>query len=248
MQLPFTDWSVLVTGGAVRIGREISRAFARHGARVVVHCNRSRPEAEALVREMPTRGEPHIIVCGDLTDRPFRQGLLSSLADQGICPDCLVNNASTYRRMPLLEANEPQFREDFEINFFVPFLLMQDYARHVGHGCIINLLDHRIDMVDPGAGGYGLAKKALARATEAAALEWAPDIRVNAVAPGYSLPPPGAKPGKKDPLLKTIPMQEPSRPPEVAAACVFLAQSTAITGHTIFVDGGMHLTPPGRRK
>ena len=112
-------------------------------------------------------------------------------------------------------------------------------------GCIVNLLDRRVAGVDPAAGSYGLAKKALRDATEAAALEWAPDIRVNAVAPGYSLPPPGVDPEKMLPLLEGVPMRQPSSPEEIAAACVFLARSPTVTGHVLFVDGGLHLAHGG---
>ncbi len=244
MRQSLAQQTVLVTGGAVRIGREICLSFARRGARVVVHCNRSLAAAKALLSELPDRQPAHEIVVGDLRDGPFRRGLLPSLGKRGISLTCLVNNASTYRRMPLKNATEDRLREDFEINFFVPFLLMRDFAEHCGRGCIVNLLDQRVAVVDSGAGGYGLAKKALRDATEAAALEWAPDIRVNAVAPGYCLPPPGVDEAKMIPLLQNIPMRRASAPEEIAAACVFLVGSPTLAGQTVFVDGGMHLRGP----
>ena len=134
-------------------------------------------------------------------------------------------------------------RRDYEVNFVAPFTLMQQFARHCRAGFIINLLDQRVATTDPGAGAYGLAKKSLRDVTEAAAIEWAPAIRVNAVAPGLVLPPPGVAPEKMLPLLANIPMGCPSSPEEVAAACVFLAMAETITGHILYVDGGMHLAP-----
>ncbi len=237
---------VLVTGGAVRIGREICLAFARTGAAVVVHYRRSAAAAEALLAELNQLGGGHRLVAGDLVCAAVRERLIADLLASGCRPTCLVNNASTYRRRPLAKVDEACLREDFEINFMVPFLLMRDFANHCGEGCIVNLLDQRVAAVEPSAGAYGLAKKCLRDATEAAALEWAPRIRVNAVAPGLVLPPPGVSPAKMLPLLANVPMGEASPATEVAAACVYLASTPSITGQTLFVDGGLHLTRPLR--
>jgi NAD(P)-dependent dehydrogenase (short-subunit alcohol dehydrogenase family) len=118
---------------------------------------------------------------------------------------------------------------------------MLDFVRECRRGFIINLLDQRISRVEPGAGSYGLAKKSLRDATEAAAVEWAPEIRVNAVAPGIVLPPPGVSPDQLEPLLVNVPMGSTSSCEEVADACLFLASSTTVTGQILYVDGGMHL-------
>lgn len=246
MHADFTNFTVLVTGGAVRIGRAICLAFARRGARVVVHCHNSRGAAAELLAAMPPHPGGHRMVAGDLADPAFRQRLIPDLQASGVGVNCLINNASVYRRMPLAQADEILLREDFEINFIAPFMLMRDFANRVGAGCIINLLDQRVSRVERGAGGYGLAKKSLRDATEAAALEWAPDIRVNAVAPGFSLPPPGVSEENMIPLLANVPMRMPSSPGEVAAACLFLASSPTVTGQIVYVDGGMHLASLAR--
>jgi len=247
MEQNLKDISALVTGGAVRIGREICRAFARRGARVAVHCNHSAAEGQALIEELPPHPDGHVLIAGDLTVPDFRDRLLSSLATaHDMRLNCLVNNASTYRRMLLRDAGAPALRQDFEINFFAPLLLMLDFARECGHGSVINLLDQRVNSVEKGAGGYGLAKKSLRDATETAALEWAPEMRVNAVAPGYSLPPPGVDKAKMIPLLPNVPMGGACSPREIAEACIFLVSSPSVTGQTLFLDGGMHLTSPTR--
>ncbi|MDT8392047.1 MAG: SDR family oxidoreductase [Lentisphaeria bacterium] len=244
------NWEILVTGGAVRVGRAICEAFAEHGARVIVHCHHSIRAANLLVEKLPlaANGKEHSVVRGDLTDRDFRAGLIPGLNQRGIRLNCLINNASTYRRSPLQSLSETAIREDFDINFFAPFMLMKDFAEHCGSGCVINLLDQRITLVEKNTGAYGLAKKALRDATEAAALEWAPAIRVNAVAPGYSLPPPGGSEENMRPLINNIPMRQASPPAHIAAACLFLATSETVTGQVLFVDGGMHLTSPGREE
>jgi NAD(P)-dependent dehydrogenase (short-subunit alcohol dehydrogenase family) len=246
MTVDLQDWRVVVTGGAVRIGRAICLAFARAGARIIVHCNRSVEAARELLAMLEGGPDRHLIVRGDLTGAEFRRSLIHELCCRNHVPHCLVNNASTYRRMPLLETDETEFRKDFEVNFVAPLMLMREFAIHCGEGCIINLLDQRVNQVEAGVGPYGMAKRALRDATEMAALEWAPSIRVNAVAPGYTLPPPGVSAEAMEPLLQNIPSGCSSSPEEIAQACLFLARSPSVTGQTVYVDGGMHLTAPRR--
>jgi NAD(P)-dependent dehydrogenase (short-subunit alcohol dehydrogenase family) len=235
---------VLITGAAVRIGRAIALAFARAGATVVVHYHHSQEPAEELHRELERMSAGHRLVHADLLDLQAVDRLIPDLLAAGCRLDCLINNASVYRRAPLLELPEEQWDADFAINFLVPFRLMRSFARHGGRGNIINLLDQRVATVDPSAGAYGLAKKALRDATEAAAVQWAPAIRVNGVAPGFVLPPPGVTWQAMEKFIPGIPMQQATAPEEVADACVFLAASQTITGHILYVDGGQHLKPP----
>ena len=235
---------VLITGAGVRIGRQIARAFARAGARVVVHYNRSGTEARALLRDLNAISPGHELVRADLLREEQLRGLIPSVLEGGKALNCLVNNASVYRRCPLAKVEVERLRQDYEINFVAPFLLMRDFARYCEEGCIVNILDQRVATVDPSASTYGFAKKSLRDATEAAAVQWAPRIRVNAVAPGIVLPPPGADPAKLLPLLANVPMGQTSSPEEIAAACVFLASAETVTGQVIYVDGGMHLVSP----
>jgi len=232
---------VLITGAAVRIGRAIALSFAQAGARVVVHCHRSVRQGKELVEELMEFGEGHELAICDLCDPAARSMLIPELVAEGGRLDCLVNSASVYRRAPLLDIDEQRTRDDYEINFVAPFMLMRAFAHVCRRGSIINILDQRVATVDPSAGTYGFAKKSLRDATKAAAVQWAPDIRVNAVAPGLVLPPPGVSPEKMKPLLANIPMGVASSPDEVAEACLFLGRSETITGHVLYVDGGLHL-------
>lgn len=235
---------VLITGASVRIGREIALCFAQRGACVVVHYNRSEVEAQALLEELNRGSSGHQSVRADLLNREERRALIPGLIGQGQTLNCLVNNASVYRRCPLGQVDLERIWADYEINFVAPFLLMRDFAYYCEEGNIINILDQRVATVDPSASTYGFAKKSLRDAMEAAALEWAPRIRVNAVAPGIILPPPGVPLERMEPLLRNVPMGQVSTAAEVAEACAFLAQAETITGQIIYVDGGMHLTSP----
>lgn len=236
---------VLVTGAALRIGRAIAERFARDGAAVAVHFHASSAAARDLLDALPPpRTGAHRLVQADLRAPAACAQLIPGLLADGFAVDALVNNASVYRRRRLAALEPAALEEDFRINFFAPFELMRSFAAHCRRGVIINLLDQRVATVDPGAGGYGFAKKALRDATEAAAVEWAPEIRVNGVAPGFVLPPPGVAEEKMLPLLANVPLGRKTAPAEIAAACHYLATAAAVTGQILFVDGGQHLVPP----
>lgn len=235
---------VLITGAGVRIGRSIALRFAAAGARVVVHYNQSEDEARDLLAELNAMSSGHECIRADLVIAEEREKLIPAVVEGGRSLNCLINNASVYRRCPLTRVISESLREDYEINFVAPFLLMRDFALYCEEGNIINLLDQRVAIVDPSAGPYGFAKKSLRDATEAAAVQWAPRIRVNAVAPGVVLPPPGVATEKMERLVSLVPMGASSAPDEIADACLFLATAETITGQVIYVDGGLHLVGP----
>ena len=241
---PLANTRVLITGGGVRIGRQIALRFAEAGATVVVHYNQSEEPARELLAVLNGISVGHELVQADLLVDAERERLIPKLMGSGRGLNCLVNNASVYRRCQLTNVIAESLREDFLINFEAPFLLMRDFARFCEEGSIINILDQRVATVDPSAGTYGFAKKSLRDATEAAAVQWAPRIRVNAVAPGVVLAPPGVAPEKIGRLVKYVPMGRHSTPEEIAETCLFLAQAETITGQIIYVDGGLHLVGP----
>jgi hypothetical protein len=111
----------------------------------------------------------------------------------------------------------------------------------INEGCIINLLDQRIAKKSPDDDSYTLSKKALAKATFVTALRWAPQIRVNGIAPGAILPPRGMENSKMKIQISITPMKKAPTPEQVAKTCLFLIENDSITGQIIYVDGGQHL-------
>lgn len=229
---------VLVTGGAVRIGMAICAAFAEAGAKLAIHYNKSGEEAAKLLKELGGEKSGHKTVQCELSDLDAVENLIPSLGKI----DILINNASIYFPCPLAKENIAGAKRQLDINFRAPLILMKKFhGQKITEGCIINLLDRRIAKSFPDDGSYALSKKALAEATLTAALEWAPRIRVNGVAPGAVLPPSFMKDSKMKKQIAMTPMKKAPTPGDVAKACIFLVGTDSITGQVIFVDGGQHL-------
>ena len=239
---------VLVTGGAVRIGRAICKELSVCGCVVVVHYHRSKSEAEDLVDMLRSKGSQAFSVGGELGCQDGCSKLINDAAEVAGGLDILVNNASVFHKNDFMEVSEKKFRDEIEINAFVPIFLSQAFARLKRdvselppHGKIVNLLDQRVAGFEAGALPYILSKKMLADFTKLAALELAPKFTVNAVSPGPVLPTPGKGDEYVQELAGAMPLQCRIFPEDVARAVVYLLESDVVTGQTIFVDGGQGL-------
>ena len=231
--------TVLITGAAKRIGAEFARAFATAGAAVIIHCRRSRPEAEALAATLPGAGL-HRVLEADLAHPGAAEKLFAAAGRV----DILVNNASLYCRSELAVAAPELDREHFEVNFWSPLELMRCFAAQPGlsEGAVINLVDQEALQVSPHGGAYALSRRALIDATLELARELGPrHLRFNAVAPGPVLPPVGLEHSKMEKTLPTVPLRRRVEPADLAAAVLFLAANDSITGAVLPVDGGQHL-------
>ncbi|MFA6292533.1 MAG: SDR family oxidoreductase [Victivallales bacterium] len=229
---------MLVTGGAVRIGRAICTGFAKAGAKVVIHYNKCGKEAAKLLKLIGGEKVGHRMSKCELSDLDAVAKLIPSLGKT----DILVNNASIFIPCPLSTEKLLDAKNQMDINFRAPLILMRMFMEQkIKEGCIINLLDQRIAKTSTNDGSYTLSKKALAEATLTAALQWAPRIRVNGIAPGAVLPPRGMENSKMKIQISMTPMKKASTPEEVAKACIFLAECDSVTGQVIYVDGGQHL-------
>ncbi len=222
----------LVTGGAVRIGRAIVLALQAEGVDVVVHYNHSRAEAEQL--------SPHTVQA-DLTSSDD----CATLLERAGRPDILVNNASVFTKDSLASSAPERVLREFQINLFAPLELMRAFGLQAKEGAVINLLDRRIRSHDTTCVPYTVSKKGLAELTSLAALELAPRIRVNAVAPGPVLPPPGSTADSARELAGQVPLDNLPTPEQIAEAVLFLLKADSVTGQTLFVDGGQHLLGNG---
>jgi len=231
--------SVLITGGARRIGAALLRGFADAGYRAALHYHRSHAEAKALAHE--TGATLH---CFDLTQPGAPETLMAEVAAQHPDLSVLINNASTFRRISLMQMSEQSLQGDLAINLMAPLHMMRAFASQVAanpSAAIINMLDTAISQNQPHYFAYLLAKKALAEATKMAAIELAPAICVNGICPGYILP---SEDGTaQDPQQQALknPAQRLAEVSEVVDTALYLAKSRAHYGQWLRVDAGEHL-------
>ena len=219
---------VLVTGGALRIGRAVCIAFAEAGAQIIIHCNKSLEQAQELLAALP--GSGHQIIQCNLCSPDETAKLLSRCGQI----DILINNASVY----YLDKDDSKAKEQMQVNFLSPVSLMKQFAaQDIKNGCIINFLDAK----ENGTNSYSKSKRALHDATLTMALEYAPQIRINGIAPGPVLPPVGLKGPGMQKILKEIPMGHQISLKDITDACLFLVKNESLTGQIIYVDGGQHL-------
>lgn len=237
--------TALVTGGAVRIGKAICEALAAEGCNVIIHCSRSLPAAQSLAGQLEARGVKAWVVKEAIDSEADCRSLMAASLECAGGLDILVNNAAVFHKTRMKAVTEQKLRLEFGINLFAPVLLSRLFAEQVDRGVIVNLLDRRIRANDVECLPYSLSKKGLADFTEEAALALAPGIRVNAVAPGPVLPPPGKGPQYLYDRAGRIPLRTRISPQDIAEAVVMAARCDSMTGQILYVDGGQHLLGNG---
>ena len=235
----------LVTGGAVRIGRAIVEALAAEGLGVVIHCDRSVEAATALAAQIRRRKGAAWVVSGPLGSEAGCRAVMASARRLAGRVDVLVNNAAVFHKDRIDTITEAGLTAELATNLVAPILLTRFFVEQTRRGCVINLLDRRIESNDPECVPYLLSKKALAEFTRTAALALAPRIRVNGVAPGAVLPPPGKGAAYLHDAAGTIPLESRITPADVAQAVVILLRLETVTGQIVFIDGGQHLLGDG---
>jgi len=234
--------TVLITGGALRIGRSQALAIARAGGNIVLHYGKSQKEAESLRGEIEAAGRKAFILQADLAD-PVQVAGLISRAQEFAPLFALVNNASVFEPIGWEDISLEQWNLAMMVNLTTPFLLSQAFARSLepeGNGRIVNLLDWRALRPGPDHLAYTISKSALAALTHSFAIALAPRITVNGLALGAILPPSNGAPAKVN--LEQIPARRWANLEEVGQALIFLLDGPDyITGEIIHVDGGRHL-------
>lgn len=233
--------TAVVTGGALRIGREICRGLARKGVNVIVHYRSSKDAAAELVAELRSSGVDSAALQADFRDPDNCKDLIGRAADLWGDLDILINSASVFHKDSLFSLDAAKLRNEMQINLEAPTLLMKAFAEQCESGGIVNLLDTRIAGDDTTCIPYLLSKKALAEATRLAAIELAPNFTVNAIAPGDVLPPKRADGGQVKEYAHFAPLTADSTPEHILRAVIFLLEMDPVTGQILFVDSGEHL-------
>jgi NAD(P)-dependent dehydrogenase (short-subunit alcohol dehydrogenase family) len=237
--------AALVTGGAQRIGRAIVLALAKAGHAVAIHTHRSVEPARSLAEEITRRGGRAGVVQADLSDHDQTVGVVASATAAIGVLTLLVNNACEFERDEIGHLDRLRWDRHFAINLRAPIFLAEAFAAQVPAGTeasIVNLLDQRVLRPTPHFISYALTKSALYAATTTLAQALAPRVRVNAVAPGPTL-----KSRRQDAAgfarqSAAVPLHHGPTPQDIAAAVLYLAGARSVTGQTIAVDGGQHVS------
>jgi pteridine reductase len=238
--------AALVTGGAVRLGRAIAISLAEAGHDIALHYNGSEARACLTATEIRDRGVDCELFRRDLGQTSqLRSLILEAKATFGSL-DVLVNSASIYEPGTIADTTPEQIDKMWAVNFKAPFFLMKEFREKVGRGSIVNVLDNKIAFNQYQYAAYLISKKALADVTKMAALEFAPRIRVNGIAPGVILP----AANRTDEYLRWrrrgIPVSEIGHPNHISEAVGYLLNNQFVTGQILFVDGGEGIDVVGR--
>jgi pteridine reductase len=235
--------TALVTGGARRVGAGIVRALHGAGADVVIHSHRSLPAAHALAAELEvTRPDSTAVISADLLDAEAMPGLIGEARACFAALHLLVNNASTFYPTPLGSITLAQWDDLIGTNLRAPLLLAQAAAPELRRtrGALLNIVDiHGLRPLRDHT-VYSVAKAGLIMLTRALARELAPEVRVNAIAPGPVLWPdaPLAE-ERKQKIIDKTPLHRHGSPDDVARAVLFFASDAPfVTGQILAVDGG----------
>jgi pteridine reductase len=237
------DRVAIVTGGAVRLGRALALALAENGARVVVHYGSSVDAAQETLTHIRAVSDG-IALAADLQDLGQARRVVERATQHFGQVDILVNSAAIFEPGDIFSTSEADWERHFAINLKAPFFLSQAFAAHVGRerrAHILNIADWRALRPGPDYAAYTLTKAALVTMTFSLAQALAPNIQVNAIAPGLILPPPGQDASYLDRKARTIPARRAGSPEEIVRAMLYLLQSDFVTGEVILVTGGEHL-------
>jgi pteridine reductase len=235
------DKRALVTGGARRLGSAICRALAERGVHLLIHYHASGREAEELARDLSGAGVAVRTIRADLSRREDYESLIVRGVEAAGRLDFLVNNASIFPGGRLDRLSEADLFSNLTVNALAPLVISREFAKQAGEGAVVNLLDTRIVEYDRAHAAYHVSKRVLADFTRMTALEFAPRVRVNAVAPGLILAPAGKEADYFAARVAEVPLGRHGEPEDVARAVVFLLASPFVTGEVLFVDGGQRL-------
>jgi NAD(P)-dependent dehydrogenase (short-subunit alcohol dehydrogenase family) len=230
--------AALVTGGAIRVGLDFARFLASQGYDIAIHYNSSARAAEDAATEIRKSGVRCEIFRFDFLSDQDPSALVEQVAEVFPHLGVLVNCASIYNAAPVAETTAEMLRTEFQVNYFTPFLLSGAFARRIGAGNIINIIDNKIAFQQYQYGAYLSAKKALAELTRMTAMEFAPRIRVNGIAPGVILPGSNRTADYIDWRVRGIPLKRQGETDHLCRALGYILDNDFITGQILFVDGG----------
>jgi len=235
----------LVTGGLHRVGAAIAARLAEAGYDLALHAHRPGQPDAGLAATLTEHGVSSAIFPADLALPEQVEALIGQVSDRfGQAPDALINSAAIIDEGGWADLSKEALTRQFDVNFIAPLLLTSRLAAALGGdraGAVVNILDQRVRNPPVDQAAYTASKLALASVTQVMARAFAPRLRINAVAPGMTLPGDDYTPEQWTRLAGAMPLARSSTPDDIAQAVVYLLGAQAVTGQTLFVDGGANL-------
>lgn len=234
--------NALVTGSAKRLGKLFALTLAERGFAILLHYDKSEAEARDTAREIKKKEVPVHLIRADLTIPGEIEKLFSEADSFASSLQVLINSAAIMPHRKLQEYSAEEWDKTFNLNLRAPFLLTQQAVKRMKKGgVIINISDAGAHKLWDGYPGYVLTKSALEDLTRLMAKEYAPLVRVNAIAPGLVIPHESLSSEKWNYLVDKLPLKKVTPERDIASALTFLLENESITGQTIVVDGGYSL-------
>ncbi len=235
--------TALITGASKRIGRAVAEHLAGKGWNVAIHYNTSEKPALDFSEELKQKYPKQIfgVVKADLLNEKEVSELVRRVISEFGIFRLLINNASVFGAGYIRETKDEWFDSQIGVNLKAPFILMRDFVNFCQSGDIINFVDTRITTNKSDFAAYSLSKKGLWELTKMAALEFAPEIRVNAIAPGVTLAPEDKDETYLQKLAGSIPMKKPGGVVPVLKSIDYILGNDHLTGQLLFADGGENL-------
>lgn len=238
--------TALVTGGAIRLGKAFALSLARAGYNIALHYHSSVDAAIETQQEIQALG----VACDRFPFDLLAEPDMAVLIDAAIArfPDLnvLVNSASTYAAAPLMETSPAMFETQFKANFQAPYFLTQAFAKLGSGGCVVNIIDNKVAFNQFQYSAYLLSKKALAEFTKLAAVELAPAVRTNGIAPGVTLPADTRTSDYINWRIQGIPVKRQGTTDNLCQALHYILENEFVNGQILMVDGGESLTNVGQ--
>jgi len=235
--------TAIITGASKRVGKSVAEHLAAKGWSIAIHYHHSEDEATKLAVQLSAKfpDQKFKVFRANLNDISEVKKLVPAIISEMGGIDLLINNASVFEKSYLEETTVELYDRQLNINLKAPFFMMRDFLVHCKKGNIINFVDTRITTNKSDFAAYSLSKKGLWEITKMAALEFAPNIRVNAIAPGVTLPPEDKDENYLQKLAEKIPMKRPGGLEPILKSIDYILENNHLTGQLIFADGGENL-------
>ena len=234
---------IIITGGATRIGAAIAEGLANYDTKIAIHYSKSKNQAYKIKTRLENLGSEVHLLKADLNNFKQTQSLLKLANKKLKGVDCLINNASIFENDNLQNFSEKSFTKHININLRAPAILTQNFKKILkkSEGCIINIIDQRVEKLTPFFFSYTLSKSSLVTLTKTSAMKLAPNIRVNAISPGPTLKNSRQTESHFKKQWKSILLKKKVDLKSICDGVRFLIKNKNITGEIINIDSGQRL-------